>query len=98
MLCLNRPLLDFVPALAAAEVPYFFHAGETVLNGGPADENLVDALLLNTTRIGHGFALSHHPSLIEMVQKQGTSAILGPFDALLPSVAAPCSQRCGLPS
>ncbi|KAI9850546.1 MAG: hypothetical protein M1838_005468 [Thelocarpon superellum] len=52
------------------EIPFFFHAGETLGDGDETDENLFDALLLGTRRIGHGFSLYKHPLLIDMVKEK----------------------------
>lgn len=49
------------------EFPFFFHAGETNSSNG---ENLYDAVLLNTKRIGHGFALAKFPALLEEVRQR----------------------------
>ncbi|KAK5148931.1 hypothetical protein LTR04_000302 [Oleoguttula sp. CCFEE 6159] len=50
-------------------IPFMFHAGETLLDTGgsrdPKNSNLYDALLLNASRIGHGFSLMKHPRLVE---------------------------------
>ncbi|KAF2112917.1 hypothetical protein BDV96DRAFT_496773 [Lophiotrema nucula] len=50
-------------------IPFMFHAGETLLDTGGSDDpsksNLYDAALLSAKRIGHGVALLKHPYLIE---------------------------------
>ncbi|RHZ49049.1 uncharacterized protein CDV56_105090 [Aspergillus thermomutatus] len=48
-------------------IPFFFHAGETLGDGNSTDYNLVDAILFNSRRIGHGFSLYKHPTLIDEV-------------------------------
>jgi adenosine deaminase len=59
----GTPLTDYlVPFIAFRErvkdlgidLPFIFHAGETLDDGGQTDGNLYDAILLGTKRIGHG--------------------------------------------
>ncbi|KAF2112106.1 hypothetical protein BDV96DRAFT_581128 [Lophiotrema nucula] len=76
---LGRPLSDLAPELfyfrkasaeAGVDIPFFFHAGETLGDGDSVDENLFDAIILGTRRIGHGFSLYKHPLLIDMVKER----------------------------
>lgn len=112
---IGRPLADLTPELfwfrkrcaeEGLEIPFFFHAGECLGDGDETDENLFDAILLGTRRIGHGFSLYKHPLLIEQVKAKSiliescpisnevlrlTSSILShPLPALL-ARGVPCS-------
>ena len=58
-----QPLIDYVGPFMrfrerqkelGVEIPFIFHAGETLGDGTKADMNLYDAILLGTKRIGHG--------------------------------------------
>ena len=86
----GRPLADFLPELLQqnegagsgsisdgelTKVPYFFHAGETDEVGLSPDLNLFDAVLLNSTRIGHGYSLSRHPELRQLVSQKVRGAM-----------------------
>ncbi|KIX01491.1 uncharacterized protein Z518_09217 [Rhinocladiella mackenziei CBS 650.93] len=76
---LGRPLVDIAPELIWFQeqtaslnisMPFFFHAGETLGDGNSTDNNLFDAVLFNSRRIGHGFSLYKHPKLMRLVQDQ----------------------------
>jgi adenosine deaminase CECR1 len=76
----GRPIKDFVPDFLnfkkrceeeKLDIPFLFHCGETLDIGNDTDGNLVDALLLNSKRIGHGFALARHPYIMEHMKKRG---------------------------
>ncbi|KAF1921426.1 hypothetical protein BDU57DRAFT_526265 [Ampelomyces quisqualis] len=59
------------------DIPFLFHAGETLLDTGgssdPKNSNLYDAVVLESKRIGHGFALMKHPLLVEKFKKTADS-------------------------
>ena len=75
----GRTLADLVPITfwfrkqcveAGVDIPFFFHAGECLGDGDSTDQNLYDAILLGTRRIGHGYSLYKHPLLIDMVKEE----------------------------
>ncbi|KAH8371707.1 hypothetical protein KR093_008555 [Drosophila rubida] len=68
---LGRPLKDFVEPLLKMplDINFFFHAGETNWYGTSIDENLVDAVLLGTKRIGHGYAIVKHPFVMDLIKQ-----------------------------
>lgn len=75
----GRPLQDLLPELfwfkkrcaeEGIDIPFFFHAGETLGDGDEVDENLFDAVLLGTRRIGHAISLPKHPLLVDMIKEK----------------------------
>lgn len=60
-------------------LPFFFHAGETDWQETATDYNMLDALLLNSTRIGHGFALYKHPLLKQKIKERDIAIEVNPI-------------------
>lgn len=78
---LGRPLAEFVPLLKniSDKIDFFFHAGETKWYGESTDLNLIDAILLGTKRIGHGYALLKHPMALEMIKRRDIGIEINPI-------------------
>lgn len=51
------------------KMPFYFHAGES--NRLQVQENLVDAVFLNTSRVGHGFGILEFPALWALLNEKG---------------------------
>ncbi|XP_055626859.1 adenosine deaminase 2-like [Toxorhynchites rutilus septentrionalis] len=77
----RRPLLDFVPEFLKLpeSIQFFFHAGETNWFGMKSDANMIDAILLGTKRIGHGFPLIKHPLLLEVIKRKQICVEVNPI-------------------
>ncbi|KAH8266128.1 hypothetical protein KR038_006012, partial [Drosophila bunnanda] len=78
---LGRPLKDYIDELLAVpeDIDFYFHAGETNWFGSTVDENLIDAILLGTKRIGHGFGLVKHPVVLDMLKKLNVAIEVNPI-------------------
>uniref|UniRef100_A0A0C9RRA6 Adenosine deaminase n=1 Tax=Fopius arisanus TaxID=64838 RepID=A0A0C9RRA6_9HYME len=61
------------------DINFFFHAGETNWYGTSTDENLIDAVLLNAKRIGHGYAILKHQNALEYVKRNKIAIELCPI-------------------
>ncbi|XP_059161998.1 adenosine deaminase AGSA-like [Physella acuta] len=62
-----------------ATLPYFLHAGETKWFGVELDQDILDVLLLNTTRVGHGFTLSKHPEYVDIIRDSNIAVEVNPI-------------------
>jgi adenosine deaminase CECR1 len=75
------------------DIPFVFHAGETLEDGGDADMNLYDAIVLNTKRIGHGLSIARHPALIDAVKERDICIEICPIsNQVLGYTASICSH------
>ncbi|KAG8731679.1 hypothetical protein FRC10_001582 [Ceratobasidium sp. 414] len=84
----GRPLIYYAESLLnfqaetkkrGLDIPFVFHAGETLDDGGATDSNLYDAILLGTKRIGHGFSLVKHPLLMQICKERGIAVEVCPI-------------------
>lgn len=71
----NMPISDFLEQILIAreeigpeKLQFYFHAGES---NSRKNQELYDAILMDSKRLGHAFALIRHPKLIEMVKQKG---------------------------
>lgn len=78
---LGRPLKSYAEKLKdiSQKGRFFFHAGETNWFNAAADENLVDAILMNTKRVGHGFSLFRHPVLWAAFKEKDIAIEINPI-------------------
>lgn len=63
--------IDSIAKKEGYDLPYYFHDGESTL---PSNNNLIDAVMLNTKRIGHGINLFRFP-LLELAVKEKQIAL-----------------------
>lgn len=78
---LGIPLNNYVEKLKeiSQNGRFFFHAGETNWFNTEADVNLIDAILMNTKRIGHGYSLYKHPVLWAAFKEKDIAIEISPI-------------------
>lgn len=81
------PILDFIQEIFAGKkadkkngMPCFFHCGETHDRN---NTNAIDALMLGSKRLGHGFQIWLHPKVMEQVQDRDICIEACPISNLL---------------
>ena len=78
----GHTLRYFAPQLVeyVGKMDFYFHAGETDLWGsGGTSDNINDAVLLKTKRIGHGLAMSKLPYASQVAKREGIAVEVCPL-------------------
>ncbi|KAF5299661.1 hypothetical protein FQA39_LY11456 [Lamprigera yunnana] len=77
----GRPLVDFLSQIqnVSENISFILHAGETNWYGASTDLNLIDAVLLGTKRIGHGYAIIKHPTLMQLAKEKNIALEVCPI-------------------
>lgn len=65
--------------LLSEDVELFLQAGQVNLYGTALDENLFDAVLLQSRRISGAYAINKHPSVMSMVKQMNTALEITPI-------------------
>jgi adenosine deaminase CECR1 len=95
----GRTLLEMAPLFMQAKsqaeragttLPLFLHAGETAHLGFG---NILDAVLLDATRIGHGLSLEDHPTLRARIKSQSIALEICPFSSYVLGNISDISQH-----
>lgn len=78
---LGVPLNNYVEKLkdVSQNGRFYFHAGETNFFNTDADINLIDAILMNAKRIGHGYSLFKHPVLWAALKEKDIAIEISPI-------------------
>lgn len=78
---IGKPLSIYVDKLKeiSQNGRFYFHAGETNWFNTAADKNLIDAILMNTKRIGHGYSLYKHPVLWAAFKEKDIAVEVSPI-------------------
>ena len=67
--------------LYIVKYPYYSNATITVVDweGTTIDDALVDTLLLNSSRIGHGYAIMKHPRMRQLLRDKDVAIEVNPI-------------------
>ena len=70
---------SFINASATyPNLKYRHHAGETIWQGQPSDIDIIDAILLGTSRLGHSMAIAKHPEAKRLARERNIPVEVNP--------------------
>lgn len=61
------------------DVRFYFHAGETKRQGAAVDLNILDAILFDSKRIAHAYALPKHPEFMKLIKEKNIAIEVCPI-------------------